>query len=137
MGKIITVLTKSVLGITTALVVSQATAYDQEGRVFFSGTSTCGQMTEDLRKNDSYAVVYESFLQGFTTAINMVTPGKVDFFEGTDSISRFKFVVKFCEENPLSPIMNAYNELVKKITGLTPRDLTATSFKPASRRPSP
>jgi len=48
----------------------------------------------------------------------MVTPGKIDFFEGTGSISRFKFVAKYYEETPLSSTLNAYNEMVKKIAGL-------------------
>lgn len=127
MRKIVIRSIKSLLCIGMASVVMQAIAYDQQGKVFVAGTTSCGQMTDDLKKNEINSVAYENFLQGFVTGINISIPGKANFFEGTDSISRFKFVAKFCEENPLSSTANAYHAMVKKITGRDVRDLSATS----------
>ena len=109
-----------ILFITFNLIMSSATnvyAYDEKGVYFVTGNQSCGQFTEDIKKGDAWVNMYDAYLQGFIASINATVPGKANFFEGTDEASRFQFVTKYCQENPLSSVIAGITELVKKVTG--------------------
>lgn len=91
-------------------------AHDEKGSFFSQMGASCGQLTEDLKKGEPMETMYKMYLDGFIDSINATIPGNFNFFSGTDRVSRFKFVVKYCEENPLSAMYGGINELVKKIT---------------------
>ena len=103
-------------------------AYDKDGIFSAWGSGSCGQLIKELKLGQVAETVNEMYVQGFVAGINATIPGKADFFAGTDSASRFRFVVKYCEENPLSSITGALAEMVKKITG---EDMQNLAPKPA------
>jgi hypothetical protein len=102
------------LVVLSAFLYGNALARDQDGKsmVFSLGSGLCGKMTEDVKKTRHGEAAYRAYIDGYLTAVNLFSPGKSDFFEGTDSISRYKFVLKHCEENPLDLVLTAINELV-------------------------
>ena len=91
----------------TLCLVSNALTRDLQNRVFLSGLGnhSCGQMTEDVKKILDADSLYEEYIDGFLNAVNLYAIGKMNFFEGTDSTSRYKFVLKYCEENPLDRVL--------------------------------
>lgn len=93
---------------------SAVAARDQNGigATFSYGSKSCGAMTDDVKKTIDGENVYIAYVEGYLTAINVLSLGKANFFDGTESISRFKFVLKYCEDNPLDLVIAAINKLV-------------------------
>lgn len=93
---------------------SIAYARDENGKVFIfsAGSHSCGQMTEDVAKTIDGKAVYTAYIDGYLSAVNAISLGKENFFEDTDSISRYKFVLKYCEENPLDKVIEGINNLI-------------------------
>lgn len=92
-----------------------AAAYDENNHnlmILSGGSDSCGKMTNDAEFTSDGAAVYSSFIEGYLTAVNLYTPGKLDFFSGTDRISRYKFVLKYCQENPLSTVFAGILKIV-------------------------
>jgi len=82
-------------------------------------------MTDDIHRIGSgQETVYENYIIGFIDGINMSTYGKSNFFEATDPTARYQFVKKYCEENPLSPMVMGIAEMVHKVTGINLLRLT-------------
>ncbi len=79
--------------------------------VFTDGNQSCGQMTEDVVKYSCSKAIYSAYIDGYLSAINLLSLGKANFFEGTDSISRYKFVLKYCQENPLDKVITGIDKL--------------------------
>jgi hypothetical protein len=78
------------------------------------GNSTCGKMTDDVVRFDRGQEVYEQYIQGFLTAVNMSLPGSADFFSGSDKIAQYKFVLQYCQANPLDLVVTGVNKLVQR-----------------------
>ena len=94
----------------------------------------CGEMTQNLKgQGKSAENQYSAYIQGVIEGINASAAGKADFFEGTDATSRYLFVKKYCEDNPLDSMFKGVNAMVIKITGKNIIDLAA----PPSTTPCP
>ena len=78
------------------------------------GSFDCGAILEFKDIKDSQESV-QDWLNGFLTAIQL---GRKPFQEGSvpSSSSRYFWVIKFCEENPLSDITEAASQLYMEIT---------------------
>lgn len=109
--------------------VNNVWAYDDQGAAVFWGDDSCGQLSENIKKGQAWEVMYEAYVQGFVTGINASVPGKDDFFAGTDSASRFKFVTKYCDEHPLERVASALSAMVKAITGKNMQHLAPQQVK--------
>ena len=107
---------RSLVILTISLNVHHAFAYDGN----YSSTdygiagNSCGKMTEEIKNNASF---YEVYFDGYVSAINDTVYGDIDFFKNTDSISRYKFILKYCEDNPLKSVAEGINQMVLNITG--------------------
>ncbi len=100
-----------------SLIVTSAEAYDVRtgiSAVFGAGNSTCATMTDDVARYQAEREVYTAYIDGFLTAVNVSLPGKADFFLDTDRAARYKFVLQYCEANPLDFVVTAINTLVKR-----------------------
>jgi hypothetical protein len=99
-----------------SLIVTRAEAYDENGYSvgFGVGVSTCAKMTDDVARAQWVRQAYEQYIDGFLSAINESLPGKDNFFLGTDQAARYKFVLQYCEANPLDLVIVAINKLVKR-----------------------
>jgi len=86
-----------ILVIVSTFLFGKAYARDQYGSsaVFHAGNELCGKMTEDVKKTSDGEAVYRAYIDGYLTAVNLFILGKINFFEDTDSISRYKFVLKY------------------------------------------
>lgn len=78
------------------------------------GSFECGQILEFKDIKDSQESV-QDWVNGFLTAIQL---GRKPFEEGNvpSNSSRYFWVIKFCEENPLSDITEAASQLYLEIT---------------------
>ena len=78
------------------------------------GSYECGAILEFKDIKDSQESV-QDWLNGFLTAIQL---GRKPFEEGNvpSNSSRYFWVIKFCEENPLSDIAEAASQLYLEIT---------------------
>ncbi|TCV85887.1 hypothetical protein [Sulfurirhabdus autotrophica] len=122
----------SILLVVFGLIMSSATnvfAYDEHGKFLAWGDGSCGQLTEELKTGQGAATVNKMYIQGFVAGINASVPGNVDFFAGSDMDSRFNFVAKYCEENPLSYVIGGLAEMVRKITGKDMQHLAPQPFQ--------
>ena len=72
----------------------------------------CGRMTEEVKETIDGKNTYIGYIDGYLSGFNLLTPGKANFFEGTDPTSRYKFVLKYCEENPLDAVATAIHKLI-------------------------
>lgn len=113
------------MGMSLGFVWSAAKAVDANNIFAMGGvgSSSCAKMTTDIDKFPQGAEVYRAFIDGFTAAINAAVPGKSDFLEGSDSESRYKFVLKHCENNPVDTVYQAIDALYVKVTGSKIADL--------------
>lgn len=126
-----------VAGLALGGTAGQAWAYDPATRGTFLRSTSCGEMTQDIKNYGvSQETAYQNYVSGITDGINLSVAGKSDFFESTDGTSRYLFVKKYCEENPLDLFINAVGKMVLKITGKIPSKLavptTTTPCPPAS-----
>ena len=97
--------------------VSVCSARDANGLAAISGIGvvSCGKMTEDIKMYPNYAdLLYQNYIDGFLSGYNLGAPGKADFVEGSDFISRYKFVFKYCEDNPLRNVSAGIIKLIKQ-----------------------
>jgi hypothetical protein len=95
---------------------SNALARDQNDvfQAFGVGYKSCGAMTEDIKNTRQGAAVYREWVNGFLTGVNRVVLGKANVFEGVDQYSGYKFVLKYCEDNPLDPVLTALEKLMRR-----------------------
>src|SRR5262249_31200513 len=93
---------------------SSAWSRDQEGSytVFTVGTILCATITENVKRNEMLKYTYMAYIEGFLTAINMMSTGKSDFFEGTNALAHYKFVLQYCKNNPLEKVAAGIETLV-------------------------
>lgn len=98
------------------LVTSSVYAIDQNGKFMVNGvgSASCGRITDDVKKIHDADVLYQTYIDGVLTGINMAHIGKADFFNGGDSIARYKFVINYCENNPLDALHMAIQQLALK-----------------------
>src|SRR5262245_10988371 len=68
--------------------------------VFGLGDTRCEQMTEAAQRFRETPLVYESYIDGFITALTISLPTSTNAFAGTDSISRYALVLQYCESHP-------------------------------------
>ena len=103
-----------ILIVVFAFLYGNAVARDQYGRhtIFNHGVKLCGRMTEEVKATVDGKNTYIGYIDGYLSGFNLLTPGKANFFEGTDVISRYKFVLKYCEENPLDMVATAIHKLI-------------------------
>lgn len=87
---------------------------DNVGLVYGVANETCGKMTDDVEKHDIAKQAYISYIDGYLSSYNMHVTGSSDFFEGTDSLSRYKFVLKYCENNPLDKVLIGIHQIILK-----------------------
>lgn len=76
------------------------------------GVSSCGKVTEEIKTYPNKARQYKDYIDGFLSGYNLGRPGKADFAEGLDQISQYKFVLKYCEDNPLSTFSEGISKLL-------------------------
>lgn len=92
---------------------------DAKSVQFGLGAMSCAQMTEFVRiQGDSMREIFRSYVDGYVSAINFSVVGQYDFFDGTDSLSRFKFVLAHCENNPTDTAGTALLRLLQKYHAL-------------------
>ena len=97
-------------------------AKDSNGGAYIMRPASCGEWVQES-KSEIDTAADKMYLQGVVTGINAVTPGKSDFFAGTDLESRYQYVLKYCQEHPLKNSWDGITELVREITGKTPSQL--------------
>ena len=96
---------------------SATIALDKKNNTFVSyfwGDTLCKWMMyqADYDGTTANGVAYRQYIEGFLAAINYVTPGKADFFEGTDSARRYKLVFRYCEDNPEKKVVDGIIKLM-------------------------
>ena len=71
-----------ILIIVSVFLYENALARDSDGRftVYGFGQNLCGTMTEDVKKNIDGETAYKAYVEGYISAVNLLSPGKVDFF---------------------------------------------------------
>ena len=79
-----------ILMIVSVFLYENVLARDRDDRHVVSGVgqNLCGTMTEDVKTNFDGQTAYRSYIDGYISAVNLLSLGKADFFEGTDSPSR-------------------------------------------------
>ena len=110
-------------GLTFSWSIANAGDADKFSKMGGVGIRSCAQMTTDVIKHPQGAEVYTSFIDGFAAAINAAVPGKADYLEGTDGSSWYKFVLKYCENNPVDKVYKAIDALYVKVAGSSITDL--------------
>ena len=78
------------------------------------GQNSCGRMTEEIANFSDADQVYQAYIDGYLSGYNVGREGKVNFVAGSDSISRYKFVLNFCDNNPLDRVVVGINKLILK-----------------------
>jgi hypothetical protein len=107
-----------IFGLALGLASGQARAYDPVNGTYITSTVSCGIMTEAIKTSgESAERVYSNYISGFTNGINASVSGKLDFFDGTDDHSRYLFVLKYCEDNPLDKMSEGIQKMIIKVTG--------------------
>lgn len=121
-----------VVGLALGLTSGQARAYDPVTGVAYGDTLSCGEMTQNIKTfGEAQEAQYTKYLNGIVVGINIGVAGKADFFEGADVTSRYLFVKKYCEENPLDYLPQAVIAMVIKITGKAPSQLAVSPSPPS------
>lgn len=95
-----------------------ANSRDNSGAMVYGyGNQLCSTMTEDV-KNISAERYYKEYINGVSSGVNLAVFGKADFLEGIDITAKYKFVLKYCEDNPIDPIILAISKLYEKVNGV-------------------
>lgn len=132
-------LVKCLLVTGLALSGASANARDADEVYVVSGvgSNSCAKMTTDVSKYSEASKAYASYIDGFFTAINTAVRGKENYLEGTDGESRYKFVLKYCENNPVDNVIQAIHALYVKVAGSRPEDLAKppNSCPPVNLKP--
>lgn len=98
------------------LVPGVVSARDGKGAAHYYSLAgeSCAKMVEDVSKYKEAEVGYKMYLDGFATGYNLGRGGKEDFWGKTDNLSRYKFLYKYCENNPLDLVAEAINKIILK-----------------------
>jgi len=89
------------------LMPGNASAYDSQGKyIAFAGT--CGKWLSAPLGHISKI----NWINGYTTAVNLLAKGRPNFFEGTDVETLELYVDKYCREYPLRGVQNAMAEML-------------------------
>ena len=69
-------------------------------------------MKEDVEGDKRGEDIYTFYIDGYISGYNLAREGKMDFTDETKGISNFKYVLKYCENNPIESVGNAINKLI-------------------------
>ena len=81
------------------------------------GNQLCSTMTEDV-KNSSADGYYKEYINGVGSGVNLAVFGKPDYLEGLDTTAKYKFVLKYCEDNPIDTVIKAISKLYERVNGV-------------------
>jgi len=92
-----------------------ATAADKDGNYVLIGRISCGDWVKD-RKEESWALTANSsWLSGYITAYNIRTPDVYNILGSTDMESVRLWMDKYCQENPLSKLVDGMSVLTNEL----------------------
>lgn len=80
------------------------------------GTTSCGKFVQDVKQPNGW-IIYSSWLNGYLTAVNIYddsspqTEGRKDVRQKHDPESLILWIGKYCQDNPLSTVMDATRRL--------------------------
>jgi hypothetical protein len=101
------------------LFISKAYAVDPNRLAIVSGYGNllCSTMTEDAK--DSHAEgYYKEYIDGVSSGVNMAVYGKSYYLNGLDEMAKYKFVLKYCEDNPIDNVITGISKLYEKVNGV-------------------
>jgi len=99
-----------------------AFAYDDKFMTFNRGlgNKSCGLMTDEAKNVPNAQYIFEEYIAGYTNGVNTSIKGKVDYLNQTDLIALYKFVLKYCEDNPTDNVNKAISQMYLKLNGSYP-----------------
>jgi hypothetical protein len=100
---------------------------DEQGEyfIFGPGNYSCSEFIGRYRRADvrraannqlNFNVEFGGsigWIQGYLTAVNAMTPGKIDYFVSMDSVDVIEWIASWCRENPRANLYRAVEALVK------------------------
>jgi len=89
------------------LIAGNVSAYDSRGG-YTAFAGTCGKWLSAPLGHISKI----NWINGYTTAVNLLAKGRPNFFEGTDVETLELYVDKYCREYPLRGVQNAMAEML-------------------------
>lgn len=107
-----------VLACAMMLPMELASAADKNGRsvVYGHGNSSCGKFIEAKQKDEQiHILMVMSWVSGYLSRFNYVTPGTYSIFGDTDNASIEAWLHKYCMEYPLKDISDAMPWLIVEL----------------------
>jgi hypothetical protein len=97
-------------------------AYDEKFMTMArgAGNKSCGLMTEEVKNVENANIIYTEYIFGYTNGVNTSIKGKADYLNATDGIALYKFVLKYCEDNPTDNVNKAISQMYLKLNGSYP-----------------
>lgn len=97
-------------------------AYDDKSLAYSrgSGSKSCGLITDEAKNIPNAQYIFEEYIAGFSNGVNYSLKGKADYLNQTDLIALYKFVIKYCEDNPTDNLNKAMSQMYLKLNGSYP-----------------
>lgn len=95
--------------------MSGAWASDKNGDYSVQGATSCGSYIEDRKNNEWAAVADLTWIAGYISAYNRMTPDTYDILGGTDLKGVSLWMENWCKANPLSNVSGGMAALTREL----------------------